>query len=106
MREPKDLATICLTSMIKVLAQTKNLRRGHNGQGKLKTIRLSAEFEGYAEYMAPKRMEQIRSEVESAQEDLSDVFTAEILKPAMDSYLTPEWDELLPFPTSEYWILC
>ena len=34
-------------------------------------------------------------------EDASKVFSTEILKPKADTYLTAEWDEMVPFPTSK-----
>ena len=34
-------------------------------------------------------------------EDASKVFNTEILKPKADTYLTAEWDEMVPFPTSK-----
>lgn len=86
--------------MIKVLAQMKNLRRGHDTQGKLKHIRIPSSYETYATFMAPGRMDQIQADVEHADEDLSDIFNTQVMKPTMDTYMTPEWDEMVPFPTT------
>ena len=33
-------------------------------------------------------------------QDASKVFSPKILKPKVDTYLTAEWDEMIPFPTS------
>lgn len=93
--------------MIKVLAQMKNLRRGHDSQGRLKKINLDSSYEGYANFMAPGRMREIERKVEKAASDPShkdeapEVFRKTILKPNTDTYLTPEWDEMVPFPTSK-----
>ena len=84
--------------MIKVLAQTKNLRRGHHTQGKLKKISLDQSSEGYANFMAPMRVEEIRRKAKINRRE--DIFNDGILKPQTDTYLTAEWDEMIPFPTS------
>ena len=87
--------------MIKVLAQMKNLRRGHDTQGTLKKINIDQTYEGYANFMAPDRMEKIRSAVEKADSQVGNrIFDEGILKPRTETYLTPEWDEMIPFPTS------
>ena len=90
--------------MIKVLAQMKNLRRGHDTQGTLKKINIDQTFEGYANFMAPDRMEKIRSAVEEKADPQAGnrIFDEGILKPRTETYLTPEWDEMIPFPTSKF----
>ena len=98
---PKDILIPSLTCMVKVLAQMKNLRRGHDTQGKLKQIRIPSLYEGYGEYMAEGRMHQIQNDVDNADTNLDDLFNTKILKPEMETYLTPEWDEMVPFPTSK-----
>ncbi|CAM1511037.1 Fc.00g085500.m01.CDS01 [Cosmosporella sp. VM-42] len=110
---PKHIAALSLTAMIKVLAQMKNLRRGHDGQGKVKRVYIDQSYEGYSNYMAPMRMREIELEVERQRkeaeangdkaeiEQLSRLFSAKrVLKPRTDTYLTPEWDEMVPFPTT------
>lgn len=92
--------------MVKTVAQMRNLRRGHDAQGKLKKVNLDSSYEGYSNFMAPMRMKQIQTDVEYARKYLDgkgaeNVFTKEVLKPATDTYLTPEWDEFVPFPTSK-----
>ena len=104
--------------MIKVLCQLKNLRRGHDTQGKLKKIRVDQTSEGYANFMAPMRVEDTRREAKRQKTDKSngliktdsyqakawetkrDIFDDDVLKPQTDTYLTAEWDEMIPFPTS------
>ncbi len=119
---PKETAVLGLTAMIKVLAQMKNLRRGHDAQGRLKKINIDSTYEGYANFMAPMRMKKIAYEVEQAKkeakdaekkakktdmeakkraDDLAKVFDTRILKPSTETFLTPEWDEMVPFPTSK-----
>ena len=140
---PKDIALHGLTAMVKVMAQMKNLRRAHTSQGHVKKIEIDQTYEGYANFMAPGRMQMIASdarlastrldhlrhcdninslpknrtdeEVQEAQEkflkqekfleqqkkDAAKVFSPDILKPKADTYLTAEWDEMIPFPTSK-----
>lgn len=116
--------------MIKVLAQLKNLRRGHDTQGKLKRIKLDSSYEGFSNFMAPQRVKSIKAaveqktvEIETLLQELSHAHPEErlekekslvnersrlkgvydsdrILKPATDTYLTPEWDEMVPFSTT------
>ncbi|KAL8990819.1 MAG: hypothetical protein Q9169_008029 [Polycauliona sp. 2 TL-2023] len=136
---PKDIALHGLTAMIKCAAQMKNLRRGHTSQGEIKKISIDQTYEGYANFMAPGRMQMIASDVKLAEtrldyllthpedtskmtkekkmesetkfkadklllerqiEDAKDVFSEDILKPKADTYLTAEWDEMVPFPTT------
>jgi hypothetical protein len=106
---PKHIAVLGLTAMIKIVAQMKNARRGHDRQGRLKRIKLDASYEGYSNYMAPMRMRAIeyqateaRKGSDKAKKALADkVFTKGVLKPTTQTYLTPEWDEMLPFPCSK-----
>ncbi len=111
-------AVLGLTAMIKLLGQLKNLRRGHDSQGKLKRIRVDQTAEGYANFMAPMRVEEIRREAKrpktdkvntrtqtdtyqaTAWETKKDIFNDDVLKPQTDTYLSAEWDEMIPFPTS------
>ena len=114
----RKCAVLGLTAMIKMLGQLKNLRRGHDTQGKLKRIRVDQTSEGYANFMAPMRVEDIRREAKRQKTDAvngliktntyqartwetkKDIFDDDVLKPQTDTYLTAEWDELIPFPTS------
>ena len=95
-----------LTSMIKAAAQMKNLRRGNDTQGYLKRIKLDSSSEGYSNFMAPLRMKMVEADAEYAREhstlqDVGKIFNKRILRPSTDTYLTPEWDEFVPFPTSK-----
>jgi len=95
-----------LTSMIKAAGQMKNLRRGHDTQGYLKRIKLDSSSEGYSNFMAPLRMKMVEADADyvrknSKFQDVDKVFNKRILKPSTDTYLTPEWDEFVPFPTSK-----
>ena len=131
---PKDISLHGLTAMIKVVAQMRNLRRGHTSQGHVKKIQIDQTYEGYANFMAKERMQMIASDVKQAPsrleylrknkksnmsaedsetfkadekllerqiEDAPKVFNTDILKPKVDTYLTAEWDEMIPFPTSK-----
>jgi hypothetical protein len=105
---------LSLTSMITTLAQLKNLRRGHDAQGRLKQLNLKSSTEGYANFMAPMRVKQIAQKISDArkkaqeakdlEEDarLKDIYNTDILKPGISVYMTPEWNEMVPFPTSKF----
>ena len=91
---------LALTSMVKFIAQMKNPRRGHDAQGRLKKVNLHWTAEGYSNFMAPMRMDRIAEQVKHLPPDDPDkhIFTMEVLKPETDTYLTPSWDEMVPFP--------
>ena len=97
---PKHIAALSLTAMIKTLAQMKNLRRSHHDQGHLKKIKLDASYEGYSNYMAPMRVRWIKEKVKTLEEGDPNkgIFTENVLKPEAVTYLTPTWDEMVPFP--------
>lgn len=78
----------------------KNPRRGHDAQGRLKKVNLDWTAEGYSNFMAPMRMERIAEQVSLLPDNDPDksVFTMDVLKPETDTYLTPSWDEMVPFP--------
>ncbi|KAJ4243864.1 hypothetical protein NW762_014745 [Fusarium torreyae] len=104
---PKHVAATSLVTMVKVLAQLQNLRRGHDTQGVSKKISVDASHVGYANYMAPMRLQEIKRKIEKAKEnrgysndEIDDIFPSSIRKPATATYLTPEWDEMVPFPTT------
>ncbi len=98
--QPRRFAVLALTLMVKFIAQMKNPRRGHDEQGKLKKIHLDWTAEGYSNFMAPMRMDRIAEQVKHLPESHpnKDVFTDAVLKPETDTYLTPNWDEMVPFP--------
>ncbi|KAH7258995.1 heme peroxidase-domain-containing protein [Fusarium redolens] len=104
---PKHVAATGLVTMIKVLAQLQNLRRGHDTQGVSKKVSIDASCVGYANYMAPMRLKEIELKVKEAKkskgltdEEVDAIFPSDIRKPATATYLTPEWDEMVPFPTT------
>ncbi|KAK1777626.1 heme peroxidase-domain-containing protein [Copromyces sp. CBS 386.78] len=110
---PRHLAANSLTAMIKVLAQLKDLRRGHDTQGNLKKIALDSSYATYTNFMAPQRIRQINAKVREAMaeakaankldkvEELKKKYNLDRLRcPATDTYMTPEWDEMIPFPTT------
>ncbi|KAI9667934.1 MAG: hypothetical protein M1821_000754 [Bathelium mastoideum] len=98
--KPRRFAILALTSMVKFIAQMKNPRRGHDAQGRLKKVNLHWTAEGYSNFMAPLRMERIAEQVKRLPPNDPDknIFTMEVLKPETDTYLTPSWDEMVPFP--------
>ncbi|KAK4208108.1 Psi-producing oxygenase A [Rhypophila decipiens] len=97
---PRHFATVSLTSMIAFIAQMRNPRRGRDTQGKLKRIRLDKTPEGYANYMAPMRVAWIKEQAGLLKDEKKArmIYTDRILKPPSDTYLTPNWDEFVPFP--------
>ncbi|KAK4160491.1 linoleate diol synthase [Cladorrhinum sp. PSN259] len=96
---PRHFATVSLTSMIRFIAQMQNARRGRDTQGRLKRIRLDKTPEGYANYMAPMRVAWIEQQVKLLEKkEATLIYTDEVLKPPSDTYLTPNWDEFVPFP--------
>lgn len=106
---PKHVAATGLVTMVKVLAQLKNLRRGHDTQGVSKKINIDSSSVGYANYMAPMRLTEIELKLEQAKKDnkLTEqqreaIYPSGIRKPATATYLTTEWDEMVPFPTSKF----
>ena len=74
----------------------QNARRGHDTQGQLKKVRLDSSNEGYSNYMAPMRMQRI-----ARQSNDPKTYTKDVLRPETVTYLTPEWDEFVPFPCSK-----
>lgn len=78
----------------------KNPRRGHDTQGMLKKINLDYTPEGYANYMAPGRVNWIEQQVRNMDNShkADKIFNPRVLKPRTDTYLTPTWDEFVPFP--------
>ncbi|KAL6712910.1 hypothetical protein ACLMJK_009465 [Lecanora helva] len=63
---PKNVAVHALTAMIKVMAQLKDLRRGHTSQGVVKKIEIDQTYEGYANFMADGRMKLIAHNAKQA----------------------------------------
>ncbi|KAL9094108.1 MAG: hypothetical protein Q9165_003523 [Trypethelium subeluteriae] len=98
--QPRRFTVLALTSMVKFIAQMKNPRRGHDAQGRLKKISLHWTAEGYSNFMAPMRIDRIAEQVKQLPSNDPDknIFTMEVLKPETDTYLTPSWDEMVPFP--------
>lgn len=86
--------------MVKFIAEMKNPRRGHDAQGRLKRVHLDWTAEGYSNFMAPMRMDWIAEQVKRLPKNHpnKDVFTDSVLRPETDTYLTPNWDEMVPFP--------
>lgn len=87
--------------MVKCVAQMRNVRRGHDAQGRLKSIQLDDSEEGYANFMAAGRVDSIAAQVQNLSgKDAAKVYTEDVLRPATETYLTAAWDEMVPFPTT------
>jgi len=102
---PKHIAAFSLTSMIKMLAQMRNLRRGHDTQGRVKRVKIDAAYGAYSNYMAPQRVKEIRHKADNPTAETASVAgevkkRLDVVRPATDTYLTPEWDEMMPFPAT------
>lgn len=89
--------------MIKMVARMKNARRGHDAQGRVKKVRLDASAEGYTNYMAPMRIQAIAQKVDLLDDKTlaEEIYTSKLLKPEIETYLTAEWNEMVPFPNSK-----
>ncbi|KAF2492523.1 hypothetical protein BU16DRAFT_583709 [Lophium mytilinum] len=100
--QPKRIAEVGVTAMIKIFAQMRNARRGHDAQGRVKKVKLDASAEGYTNYMAPMRIQRISKEVEMLGEPqiAEKIYTSKVLRPETETYLTAEWDEMVPFPNT------
>lgn len=98
---PNHLSDHGLASMIRLVAQMRNARRGHDTQGYVKKVRLDQTPEGYANFMAPMRMAHIAAQVRADKSHSpSTVYSPRVLRPGTDTYMTPTWDEMVPFPTT------
>ena len=86
--------------MIKIFAQMRNARRGHDAQGRVKKVKLDASAEGYTNYMAPMRIQRISKQVDMLKDPklAEEIYTSKVLKPETETFLTAEWDEMVPFP--------
>jgi hypothetical protein len=47
------------------------------------------------------QMTRISRQVDMIKENTDDIYTGKILRPATDTFLTAEWDEMVPFPNSK-----
>ncbi|KAI1159060.1 heme peroxidase [Nemania serpens] len=101
MYHPRHLSDHGLASMIRLVAQMRNPRRGHDTQGFVKKVRLDYTSEGYANYMAPMRLSHIAAQVRAHRGDSNaKVYSDRVLRPGTDTYMTPTWGEMVPFPTT------
>jgi len=97
---PRRFTPLCQAQMIKFIALTRNTRRGPAAQGELKRVHLEPTSEGYANFMAPGRVQWIKEQVEDLEDKkkASKIYNDKIFRPGFDTYLTPTWDEYVPFP--------
>lgn len=86
--------------MIQTIAQMRNPRRGHDAQGRLKRVRIDKSTEGYSNFVAPMYMEKIEHLADKNPGEWEKLFTKKVLKPETETYLTAEWDEMVPFPNT------
>ncbi|KAI3318576.1 heme peroxidase [Xylariaceae sp. AK1471] len=98
---PHHLSDHGVASMIRLVAQMRNPRRGHDTQGFVKKVRLDYTPEGYANFMAPMRISRLAAQVRANPDDPdAGVYSGSVLRPGTDTYMTPTWDEMVPFPTT------
>lgn len=97
--------------MIKVLAQMKRLRPAPGTQGVLKRINIEQRY-NYCNYMSKAKVKKIRDswKKELEKSDLDPEVRAKISKKKeiyertlvkSRTYLTPDWSEMVPFPSSK-----
>jgi len=106
--EAKYIPVIGLSSVFKVLGQMKWLRQGHDSQGRLKVVNNSPSYKNIANRMAPRDIKEILPKLRAKAEEENDKhkgdkdYIAESFdtQPESSTYLTPEWDETLPFPNT------
>ncbi|EGX44212.1 hypothetical protein AOL_s00210g1 [Orbilia oligospora ATCC 24927] len=95
----KHIPIIGLAAMFKTLGRMKYLRQGHDSQGRLKSVNNNPSYGHLANRMAPKVFKATMGKLkERAQKEKS----GESFDTAPESYtyLTPEWDETMPFPNT------
>ncbi|KAF3908286.1 hypothetical protein AA313_de0206127 [Arthrobotrys entomopaga] len=95
----RDIPVVGLGVMFKILGQLKYLRQGHDSQGRLKTVNNSPSYGHLANRMSPR---DFRATMTGLRQRAETNNTGESFDRAPDSYtyLTPEWDETLPFPNT------
>ena len=100
--DPKYIAAMSVTVMIKVIAQMKNVRGGHGAQDRVKKVNLDRLTEGYSNCMALMRITRISRQTEMVKENTDDIYNDKILRPATDTYPTAGGDEIVPFSNSGF----
>ncbi|KAK1977598.1 linoleate diol synthase [Colletotrichum cereale] len=97
---PRRFTPLSQAQMIKFISLTRNTRRGPAAQGELKHVHLEPTAEGYATYMAPERVKWIKKQCDELMDrkKASRIFNDNIFLPGFDAFLTPAWDEYVPFP--------
>lgn len=88
----RKISLWCITSMITVLAQLQNLQPAPGTQGTVKRINI-IQKDNIANYMSPKKRREIEKKMDEA--GAKDLSPREI---KVRTYLTPEWDEMVPYP--------
>ncbi|KAF3904876.1 hypothetical protein ABW20_dc0106815 [Dactylellina cionopaga] len=98
--EARNIPVIGLSVMFKVMGQMKLLRQGHDSQGRLKMVNNNPSYGHLANRMAPKIF---KATVGELRERAKKNNTGESFDtpPESYTYLTPEWDETMPFPNSK-----
>ncbi|KAF3937371.1 hypothetical protein ABW19_dt0205244 [Dactylella cylindrospora] len=106
--EVKNIPIIGLAVMFKVMGQMNLLRQGHDSQGRLKSINNSPSYGNLANRIAPKdlklKMVDLRKRAQDEKNankgNPSYIFESFDTQPESYTYLTPEWDETMPFPNT------
>ena len=94
--------------MFALLSCMRNLRQGHDRQGKLKEVDNNPSYRNLNDYYAPDDVkswtEQLKAQEQRTEKDPTRgqrVWESFDTKPGPTTYLTPEWDETIPFPNSK-----
>ncbi|KAK6346772.1 hypothetical protein TWF696_006881 [Orbilia brochopaga] len=97
--EAQKIPVVGLGVMFKVMGQMKFLRQGHDSQGRLKAVNNSPSYGNLANRLAPSKF---RAALASLRERARKENTGESFdtQPESYTYMTPEWDETMPFPNT------
>ncbi|EPS36543.1 hypothetical protein H072_9903 [Dactylellina haptotyla CBS 200.50] len=95
----RNIPVVGLGVMFKVLGRLRLLRQGHDSQGRLKTVNNSPSYGHLAnrmdgqDFKATMRKLRARAQDDKTGESFDTT-------PESYTYLTPEWDETMPFPNT------
>ncbi|KAK6343416.1 hypothetical protein TWF730_011005 [Orbilia blumenaviensis] len=95
----KHIPIVGLAAMFKTLGRMKYLRQGHDSQGRLKSVNNNPSYGHLANRMAPKvfKANMAKLKVRARETGGKESFDT---APESYTYLTPEWDETMPFPNT------
>ncbi|KAF3903067.1 hypothetical protein ABW21_db0201283 [Orbilia brochopaga] len=97
--EAQKIPVVGLGTMFKVMGQMKLLRQGHDSQGRLKAVNNSPSYGNLANRLAPSKFRVALGQLQerARKENTGESFDTQ---PESYTYMTPEWDETMPFPNT------